>query len=471
MQAIYSNYSITSKPNKKKNVTTYFKQKDYLERSEKRSPYENSSNKQGNHEDNDKKSAGFIYVLLTLILLMVLYPIGLFMLWIRKINWNWAAKFLITIITAIIFCMLVIFALNAKVENPKVKYYQKKAREGLGWVYDFSGDLWDDAEEWIVKESKIAKDNALMIWDRIDNTIAERYLEGYGQIDENLNSVKYALPQLLIDEFKDKINYQEKTNSMNVPSEPVENKGINVTVTYAPTEVPPSVPTSTPTPAPTPTPKPTATPTPTPVPVTLPEIKNVGQAEVFFTQNGTYYHETENCSGMMNAVSHTLNEAKNADKKICPNCKAVPYSMLESEYYLWVDSKNVVHTTDECEKFYQTRYSVLPFEDIYESNYTYCAVCGGTTCFEYMRQHDAKFNVAYEELNDDQRALYDYEKTITVYYGENSRNYHANQECTYLYDSKYVHTLYQALHVDGKQRCAICLPLTEDEAKEQMMNS
>ena len=461
MQAIYSNYSITS--GQKKNANIHFKQKEYMERSEKRTPYENSSNKNGGDK---KESAGVVYILLTLILLMILYPVGLFMLWVKKIKWNWATKFLITIITAIIFCMLVIFALNAKVENPKVKHWQKQAREGLGWVYDITGDLFADAEEWTEQQAQKVKDNASMIWDRIDDSVAERGLDVYHRINDNLYAAKYEIPQLLLDYFKEKTDYQEKEITKTVENEPSDIKGINVTVSGVPRETP--APTSTPTA--TPTPKPTATPTPTPVPITLPSIKNVGQAEVFFTQNGTYYHETENCSGMMNAVSHTLNEAKEAGKKTCPNCKTVPYSMLECEYYLWVDTKNVVHTTDECTNFYQTRYSVLPFEDIYESNYTYCVICGGSTCFDYMRQHDAKFNVAYDDLSSDMRALYDYEKTVTVYYGENSRNYHANQECTYLYDEKYIHTLYQALHVDGKQRCAICLPLTEEMAAESLAN-
>ena len=69
---------------------------------------------------------------------------------------------------------------------------------------------------------------------------------------------------------------------------------------------------------------------------------------------------------------------------------------------------------------------------------------------------------------DTMKLLYDYEKTITVYYGANSRKYHADQACNMMYDAKYEHTLYEALHIDFKDRCGICNPLTEEQAKTQM---
>ena len=51
---------------------------------------------------------------------------------------------------------------------------------------------------------------------------------------------------------------------------------------------------------------------------------------------------------------------------------------------------------------------------------------------------------------------------------KDSRSYHADTACQRMTNSKYVHTLYQALHVDKKNRCGLCHPITEEEARSAM---
>lgn len=465
MQTLYASYSTKSFSKDKKALNRHINKKDFLERSEKRSPYDDASMQpKKTDRDGDGPKPGALYVILTLILLAFVYPVGLVMLWSRKIRWNGAAKLILTVVSGLVFCMLVIMALNYKTENPRIRQAQNTVRGGLEWVYEKTGGVTKKAADWGKEKIGAFADKAEAIWDDVDGLVAKKGLEMYGEVGGNISAVKNELPALLLDGYKKLAGYPEPTATP-APT-PAPEKGVSVTVKN--TEPPAGQPTPTPSPTPTPAPTPTPTPSPTATPIVLPKIKDVADAPVYYTKGGTYYHETENCSGMLNAVSHKLSEARSDGKKVCDKCNVVSYNLMDTEYYLWVDRKNVAHATNDCVEFSGQRYSVLPFEDVYEGSFSYCTACGGSVCFEYMRQNDTRFNVAYENIDESMKELYDYEKTVTVYYGENSRSYHANPECQYMKDAKYVHTLYQALHVDGKMRCEICAAMTEAQAMEEM---
>ena len=465
MQTLYANYSATSLRKGKNAANRHMKQKDFLERSEKRSPYDDASMQPKKTEKPNKGPKTSVpFALLTLVLLVFVYPVGLFFLWSRRIRWNGAAKLILTFAAGLAFCMLTIFALHFETRNPRIRRAQDAVRGGLEWVYAQTTSVTGGAADWCGARADAFLQKAEAIWDGLDEPVAKKGLEIYGHVDSNISAVREELPGLLLSGYKRLIGYTEPEATP--APEPVSEKGVSVTVRG--TEPPAGQPTPTPSPTPAPTSAPTPTPVPTAAPVTLPKIKNVADAPVYYTKGGTYYHVTENCSGMMNAVSHKLSEAQADGKKVCEKCGVVSYNLMDTEYYLWVDQKNVAHTTDECAEFFGYRYFVYPFEDVYEGSFSYCAACGGSACFEYMRQNDERFNVAYENLDEGMKELYDFEKTVTVYYGESSRSYHANPECQYMKDAKYVHTLYQALHVDGKQRCEICAAMTEAQAMEKM---
>ena len=467
MQTLYANYSATSLLKDQGALKRHIRQKDFLERPEKRSPYDDAALKPKKSDKRDREPGkGVLYVLLTLILLVFVYPVGLFMLWSRRIRWNGATKMILTVITGIAFCLLVILALHFRTENPRIRRAQDAVRGGLEWVYEQTSGVTNGIAEWCKARTGGIADKAEAVWDGVDELAARKGLALYGQVEGNIRAVKDDLPAILLADYKRLIGYTDPEPTPTPVPEPVD--GVNVMIRGTESAVNQPTPTPSPTPEPTPTPTPAPTPAPTAAPIVLPAIKNVADAPVYYTKGGTYYHETENCSGMMNAVSHKLSEARTDGKKVCDKCNVVSYNLMDTDYYLWVDQKNVAHTSDECTEFFGHRYSVLPFEDVYEGSFSYCAVCGGNICFDYMRQNDARFNVAYENLDESVKELYDFEKTVTVYYGENSRSYHANAECQYMRDAKYVHTLYQALHVDGKQRCEICAAMTEAQAMQEM---
>lgn len=447
------------------------KRKDTMERSEKRSPYDSydpERNRERNRRNRPPK-AGIGFMILTAVLLVFLFPVGIFFLWSGKIRLSAGTKIFITLIAGILFAGLMILAINYDTGNPRITEIQKEARAALETVDKAMQNTYQNVKEWSNEAFGDVKEQGEKVYELYDSEAAETVLKYYSEIDENLYAVKVELPTMLLDKFKELIDYKPVVKDSNIPAKLAtpDMGGLNVQVVTPATakeaeigiepEPTPVLPTATPVPTPTPTPAPTK------APIVLPEIKDVSLAEVFYTKNGTYYHAKTNCSGMMNSVSHTLLEAMNAPKKQCDSCGVVSFNMMECENYLWVDTKNRAHTTDECPQFANGAYRVLPFDDVYNGSYNYCTECKSDICYDYMFENDLRYVEDTEILDEERIALYEYEKGITVYYGQNSRNYHANAECMHMNGDKYIHTLYQALHVDMKQVCELCKPLTEDQ--------
>lgn len=475
MQATYRAGSYRQNTYGKKGNSIYMKRKDTMERSEKRSPYDSydSEKRKSNRNRKPKSSVGF--VILTILLLLLVFPVGIFFLWSRKIRWSAGTKIFVMLVTGIIFTGIMILAINYDTGNPRITEIQKEARIVLEKVDGYTGNTIEKVTEWSKKEFEDANELGEKLYSASDDLIAEKAIKYYSEIDDNLYAVKVKLPKLLLEKFKVLIDYVPEVKESNIPVKLAtpDMGGLNVatanqaTVNQATEKEPEKAPAPTPV-LPTATPAPTETPAPTATPVVLPEIKDVALAEVFYTMGGTYYHAKANCSGMMNAVSHMLKEAQAVNKKHCDSCGVVAFNMMECENYLWVDTKNRAHTTDECLQFAPGAYKVLPFDDVYNGSYNYCAECKSDICYDYMFQNDLRYVKDSEMLDEERIELYEYEKGITVYYGVNSRNYHANAQCMHMNGEKYIHTLYQALHVDMKQVCELCGPLTENDVIEMI---
>ncbi len=491
MQTVYSAYYTSGNSGARNAPDIHYKRKDYLIRAQRRTPYDDGSRNISGGNRGKKPSAGILYMIITILLLVVLYPVGLILLWGRRLRWNVGVKLLLTVVTAILFCMMTVFALNYDTGNPTVERVQTGIRGVLETINQYTGNSVQKAVDWSVQQYGTGKENLLKIWDTVDSYVAEKALALYSHVDDNIYAAKVHLPTILLDEYKELTEYKDPDEG----KEPAVKKatpdsGISVQLTKKPEVTP--VPTPAPyagqvliqkvTPSPAPFEAPAGTPAPenttametepvsepTPEPITLPKIKDVAKAPVYYTPNGTYYHLTSNCSNMVNANKRTLEDAKKAGKQVCDVCGVTSYAMMDSENYLWVTSEKIAHTTNDCDNFKTVRYSVLPFEDIYNKNYQYCELCGADICHRYMEQNHTKYAVGYDIEDENTMRLYDFERTITVYYSEYSRQYHATLECQYMSGEKYYHTLYQALHVDGKQRCLKCNAPTEEDALYQM---
>ncbi len=433
----------------------------FFVRTEKRSPYLRPDYTQ-KHSAQAQNNVGF--TCLTLLLLLLVYPLGLILLWNRKNRFSSGVKMLLTLAAAIAFCIMLVFAANVETDNPRIASVQEYVNQGLDWVYEHTNaaltSLGGTAEH--VGEEFSGK--LSYIWENVGPNAAQAGVKLLGGTAENVREIKQSLPKALLSVMKNYSGYTEPKQSQ----EPRTQNPLAGIVLTSPTPAPTRMLAATPVPTMAPTPEPT----PTPMPVELPEIRDVAEAPVYYTPGGTYYHLISNCSGMLGASSHTLKEAVEAKKQVCPQCSVVSTAMMEraEKDYLWVDAKNVAHTTDICRDFYKGTYRVIPFDDVYAGHFTYCPKCHADVCFEYMRQHDSAYNVNETTLDPVTKLIYEYEKTVPVYYSKTSRYYHSSQDCQQMYDDKYTHSLYEALHQDGKNPCPECNPFNEGDVREKLAN-
>lgn len=159
-----------------------------------------------------------------------------------------------------------------------------------------------------------------------------------------------------------------------------------------PTPEPTATPEPTPTPSPTPSPTPVPTPTPTPEPeVIVPTraLKPAGEALVYHTTNGGWYHTEPNCSKMTRANLYPLSEAA-SHLKNCRKC-AAPLPAYLDQYCLWMDEESQCHTTDDCPSFVG-KYTLIPRDEALKAGHTGCEVCYAT---EYLKPHSIVEYIEY----------------------------------------------------------------------------
>ena len=126
-----------------------------------------------------------------------------------------------------------------------------------------------------------------------------------------------------------------------------------------------------------PTPEPTSAPTPEPSPqVVTPSatLKPAGEAVVYHSSNGKYYHMNDHCSGMTGGKTYTLAECVEGDYQQCNACSAPSPASLEMEC-LWQDGNTVCHVSDECEYFVGV-YALISRDEALADGLSGCPHCG-----------------------------------------------------------------------------------------------
>ena len=99
----------------------------YMMRSERR----NGSYGNGSKRRPPRKRAGFLYIFLTLLLCVILWPVGVVMLWRRKVRLQPGTKLLISLFTLCLSVFLIVFALTVPVNNPEFTAFQDRANDWL----------------------------------------------------------------------------------------------------------------------------------------------------------------------------------------------------------------------------------------------------------------------------------------------------------------------------------------------------
>ena len=129
--------------------------RDYMMRSEKRNGRGGyGASPSGNRPPRRKRRrAGFFYMLLTLILSVVLWPVGMILLWRRKLRWRVTTKLLTAIITLFVCVILYGFGLTVQTDQPAVTRVQ-----------DSVNDFLDHSAEYVADGYTFLCDKGVEVW-------------------------------------------------------------------------------------------------------------------------------------------------------------------------------------------------------------------------------------------------------------------------------------------------------------------
>lgn len=101
----------------------------YMMRSEKRGGSYGTGGP--NRRPPKRKRAGFLYIFFTLLISLILWPVGMVMLWRRKVRLQAGTKLLISLLTLCLSVFLIVFALMVPVDNPEYTAFQDRANDWL----------------------------------------------------------------------------------------------------------------------------------------------------------------------------------------------------------------------------------------------------------------------------------------------------------------------------------------------------
>ncbi len=131
------------------------KDHNYMIRSEKRPGFKSPEIR----APKTKAKKGVAYKLLTLLSLVIVYPAGLIMLWLRKIKWRGSIKLLVSVFTGACFFLLSTFLMTVPVEDTRIQNMQASGKQLVFQIYDSGAEFANWAMDGIVHTTLTAKDS------------------------------------------------------------------------------------------------------------------------------------------------------------------------------------------------------------------------------------------------------------------------------------------------------------------------
>ena len=107
-------------------------------------------------------------------------------------------------------------------------------------------------------------------------------------------------------------------------------------------------------------------------------LKAAGDATVYHSGNGKFYHKVQICKGMTGSSPYRLSDIKGQYRR-CRTCDA-PEESLIGQPCLWMDENGLCHTYDACEAF-KGSYTLVPRDQALAEGRTGCTACGAN---EYL---------------------------------------------------------------------------------------
>lgn len=383
-----------------------------------------------------KPRAGFFYKLLMVILLLTLWPIGLILLWRRKLDWSILAKLFTSVITLMACILLIGFALTVETGNPTYTAVQDSVNGFLDSaadsLIDFSVSMGERANLSLEAVNDIRsvyeKQSLTQTADAIDwgVALATNVREKVGSFLESISGSPEAtpvpdeegeepaetpedeIPDLSGDEASDvetpePLDGEEDLGEEDLGEEdfdeesydvdsdaPVKAPGVEITVNTTDETLPVYIPgedvevdLGTPivggmlsrSGALEPGELPTPTPEPTPEILRF-AVKPAGEATVYFNiGSGQYYHMAPVCGSMKSADTHSFADVAENIHEPCSRCNPPAKELLDEKYIIWMDEKGGAHISDECPAF-QGQWSIIPAKDAIDAGNMGCPICG-----------------------------------------------------------------------------------------------
>ena len=404
--------------------------RNYMMRSEKRSgsgPAHHSPASGGRPPRRRRRRAGFFYKLFMLLLLLTVWPLGLLMLWRRKVRWGIPTKLLTSVVTLAACIILIGFALTVNTGNAQYTAVQDSVNSFLdaaadtlietgGIVADHATEMVEGMEDmadalWESNKIHLANgiDVGVSLTQRAKNDVLE-LIEKVKTTPEPTAEATDAPSPLPEDADTsaaptDAESSAENDESSLLPAVPESTSTPDAELTEEPTDAPTAEPIEEPTDAPSnETAEATATPTnaptqaPTPEPTVYPVVPSVtlkpaAQATVYHSINGQWYHSFNRCSGMTGGGAYTLEECA-ATLKRCRACGAADPALI-GQPCLWMDEFKKCHTSDECSAF-EGKYTLILRDEALAQGLVGCDKCGGSeyllanTTIDYDAQSSAQ---------------------------------------------------------------------------------
>jgi len=444
---------------------------NYMMRSEKRPGYPNLLT-----PSQPKRSVG--YQILTIVLLVLLWPVGLVLLWRRRLTWHSAVKLLATLLSLILLFLMLGAALWYPFEDERIRAVQDTVSEAIDQATDRCVGFFAGMGE----NLRLVVENGPQIGAAAGDYALGHLLDAIASPTPKPTPVP---PMTLTPGDGDLAGI---ASMMNRPT-PVPTIQPTATATVEVSANKPERPTpssafgsSTPVPPVTATPIPTATPTPKPTPVTektanpalVPPLEKVGDLLVWHTSNGKWYHKGSVCGSMSNAKQHSISSAVAKGLTACPYCHPIDTKWgKEDEPTVYVSSDKYWHTRTGCESNTEEWMPMLLEEACKDKTLRPCDACGAHHYINGVPEVTSTMPPATAAKTPEPQNAQPTEEPLVedglqlsqvtngdalVYYSGNTSHYHRRAMCASSTTTSFQpHTLMDAL-LEGKIACPVCRP-------------
>lgn len=259
--------------------------RQYMMRSEKRPGYRPQSGRAGGNGNGGRRRRRprhIGYAIMTVILLVILWPVGLFPLWGHKLRWRSLVKAAVTVATGAVFLLGFSYLLTMPTQNEFLLNTRSGFRDSMTAIAESVDRASANSGQLAVNTSRVAASAASLGKKALLSVVVP--------IKHNMDALNAQ---------SGKLRYMLVKGAVTGLKQALYDTGL------APT----------PTPMPTPSPSPTPSPTPTPTPEPSPPVEMV-----WHVPGETVYHNDPTCGGRTGAEEITLTEALALGLLPCDQC-------------------------------------------------------------------------------------------------------------------------------------------------------